>query len=284
MEKAITHAEVVRYIELTKYKCELELKKNLIDTSKDKQDKQDATPPSPIEAELGKVSQQLQALLEKFEAMDFSVVLLEERKITDLNKEIGACSGEELLIALKNKSGKVYAALAARNSLLRQNFESRLDIARALILINRLSKEDKPMLLEVVASTDLDEPIKLACDQQTKGDLVRFLNRLSINVCVNDTNIERADKIALSEVSMVIANRKTWIPEVVVDAVKTNVERINTLSVKLQVLNAKRQVENFSNAEEEQFVAIQEEYLKLLKEQDKLLKDFSDNELVFRPV
>lgn len=280
MEDVITQSEVMQYIELTKLKYDLTIKKIYAETN---EKGTDPSLTSSVVLRLKKVSQEFESLLTKFKRVGFRIVLLLESELNDLTKDINNLEKDEILVGLTKKSGRAYELLFKRNSIIKQNIERKEDVAKTNILINLLSNSEREALESALSAGKLIESIKLMCDHNKCNKLTIFLNRLNIGVTLRDGVLDGTEDVVSKEIRVVIANKATWVPEVIANKVRTNVELINTLSVKLQVLNAKRQVEIFSEKQELDFVAMQEEYLKLLKEQDSLLKDVSkDEELVYK--
>lgn len=273
MDITITQNEVLHYIELTKRKYELEFKTNYASTDEKSV------------AELRRITPVLARIADKFKCANFLVALFAESKIMESSEQLKKCGREDVKNAVMARTGPIYELMVSFNRLLKQNFESREDLAKLHIFINALPTEERETILESIRFGTILDPIALDCSKQMKSNLVRFLCRIGIPAYLEGEKLRKADANILNEVCVSTPSKKIWVPLEIAEKVKNNFETIQLFSARMQVINAERQLKTLTAEKEQEFIGLQQRYLVLLQERDELLKEFSkENELVYKPL
>lgn len=277
MEVVITQSEVIRYIELIKQRHECEFRIAYLIEDKKTDDK--------AAADLKSISQQTEKLMEKFGQANFKAALVSGAKIIELKDKLKKCKKEDTKNALKNKNDAIYELMVAFNKLLKQNFEKREDIAKLNIFVNNLTNNERELVLNIIETCIVTARLSLNCSKPMKANIVKFMNRIGINVSLEGEVIGIAERHIPYEVCVTTPSKRVWVSLENAEKVKTNLQTIQLLSARLQVINAERQLKQFPAEREQEFVSLQEKYLILLKERDELLKDFTkENEIAYKPL
>jgi hypothetical protein len=230
---------------------------------------------SHYESKLASASRQLEEIALKMERAGIRLTLPNELELSRLNCELSAHPAKELADAMRQRSGPVWDALAARGALLRRNFEDRENIAKLSLLAAHLQKDVRDSLHEQVRKGSVSAAVPILKGEETVGRKVALvLGRLGMPAELKDGMLSPCANVA--EIPVQLQNRRVWVLPEVRERLGENMKKLEMISPQIQVRNAVRHVKTFSEDEEKEFARIQNEYLKLLKEQDELLKDFDE--------
>lgn len=274
-ELTITLSDIIRLIELSKKRAELDFKAKV-------------TTDSSGDAELRPVSAQIAVLTDKFLKAGMSVAMPREKQINDFNDELKKFKDKDILEALRSKHGGIYELLSARGILLKENYDNRANIAKINILLSRFPVTTRVKLLDALRNGKLSQDISVEGDEKSKLLLVKLFARLGIMVFMDGKLLSsmpsEKDVMEMKEIPVAIGNSCVWVSQGSADSLIELNNKIKQISTKIQLRNAERQVRVFNEKEEQEFAQLQTDYLSLLKDQDALLAEYytEEKELVFR--
>ncbi len=267
----ITLSDIVAYIEANKRVAELRFKEKLLGI--DKKDETDETKKEILQLEnlRGKIGKTLVQL-------DLTVAMPHETKIHELTKKLEGVPEEKIAQALREKKGHLYETLVERGTIIRSNFENRLEIAKIHLLMLQFPKEIRVALRELLRNGKIDGNI--SCAQNRNTDLfIRLLSRVGIQVAyAENAFIAPPIQQDVEEIPLILQNRKIWVHRSKKEQISGLDGELQRISTKIQLWNAERQVKVFSESEEKEFGDLQSEYLLLLKNIDELLDEYAQEE------
>lgn len=272
-EKKISFYDISKLIELNKEKAELQFKLLYALANTNSVSKETAVE---LESSIAKVSASHSFILSKLNAAGISFALPNENTINELSVQVNGFNPNDIIAAVKTKSGPTYELMGKRAVLVKKNYESRENIGKMLLLIANIGKKNKELsgkLLEAVKSGGnplLASDISLLTPKELHH-LGNLFHRVGLSFPDHKT----------VEVPIPMNHRVVWIDQKSSTDLLSNFDKIKSLSTKIQLRNAERQVKVFDDNEEKEFVELQHEYLKLLKEQDSILKSFNEEEIEF---
>lgn len=221
-----------------------------------------------ISLELSSIEDELESLEKKLKKFD--LVLPDQNKLDELNKELSSLGKEELYELMESKQGEEYNLLKERGELLKQVFENREEIAGLNIMINDLSSKEKKQFLSILRdrSKFSEESFLKLKDEKKRKKLMKLFSRLGFSVS--------GDYIDSEEKKIYVCSKPIWVPVTMLKKIEDLNKNLTELSKKIQLLNAQKQIKVFSENEEKEFESVQTKYLSLLKEQDSILHDFGE--------
>ena len=268
MPGALNLKDIMKLLELNKSRAELVFRIGL-------QQDDDSAEVKSRETRLHFMQHELNTLLEHITSAGVIVPLPKERELSRLNESLSSYTTRDLADAMKKGTGPVYALLAERGALLKQNFMNRENIAKLALLLSRLQKDVREAVAGAVRNGKIDTPIPIIEGEKALGmKVASILGRLGMPSEVRDGALVPAER--QHEIFVQLPNRRVWVTPEVHGKLSVNLQKFSELAPKIQHRNAVRQVKVFNEEEEKEFNALQNEYLMLLKEQDELLKEFEE--------
>lgn len=262
-------------LELNKKKAELEFRKTLLQKSGTTGEKLEE-----VHEKLERAKEHASAMEKKLKEGGVDIIQPFGRKIAEFNSELKQLPTDEIINAMKTKTGDTYRLLAERGEIIKSNYGNRANIAKISILVADLDGERKIRLFEALWRGGISERISLTDWKNEKARmLAKLISRTGVKAGITDGHIS-GDAKGEGDVSLQLSNRKVWVSSSVSEQLTRNLERIKEINPKIQLKTAEKQIRILSDDEEEEFVSLQGEYLKLLKEQDALLKEYEDEESI----
>jgi hypothetical protein len=253
-----TAKNLVRLIELNKRRAELEFKSSVLGQE--------------CKKELDEVA------AEAVKLASIAIILPNQKKLDEFTASLSTYTPEQMKEAISGRSGKAYETLQERGAIVKANYENRVEIAKLLIEMQKLSVDERTRLAGAISEGVVTETIPLgSVDDAGRVRIARFMRRCGIGCMISEKDlVSGAD--GWNEVRLLISNRAVWVNEDVRTKLEANLKKTQGISMKVQLRNAERQVLVFNETQEKDFESLQKEYLELLKEQDELLKDFNREE------
>lgn len=234
------------------------------------------------DVELRRVVSNADELADKAKAAGVSLIFPNQTKLDEYAEALEAFPPDAIREGLKVRDGKAYQTLKERGMIVKKNFENRSEIAKLLILVAGMAKEERGAAESAIASGAVEAPIGVASlGEQSGKRLARFMRRCGI-ACVSSENLlnPAPDEGVEKEARIEMPNRWVWVSEGSKALLEENLRKMQCLNARIQLKNAERQIKTFSDEEEGVFATLQMEYLTLLKEQDELLKEFNEEDLL----
>ncbi len=234
------------------------------------------------DVELRRVVSNADELADKARAAGVSLIFPNQTKLDEYAEALEAFPPDAIREGLKIRDGKAYQALKERGMIVKKNFENRSEIAKLLILVAGMAKEERGAAESAIASGAVETPISVASlGEQSGKRLARFMRRCGIACAASDILLNPApDGGGEKEARVEMPNRWVWVSEGSKALLEENLRKMQHLNARIQLKNAERQIKTFSDEEEGVFATLQSEYLALLKEQDELLKEFNEEDLL----
>lgn len=232
------------------------------------------------DVELRRVTAHAEELSDKAKSAGVRLIYPNQTKLDEYAEALEAFPVDAIREGMKIRDGRAYQTLKERGMIVKGNFENRSEIAKLLILIAGMPRDEKAALEAVVAAGAIEAPINLASmDEQAGKRLARFMRRCGISCIVSGQTLAPApDDGVEKEARVELPNRWVWVSEGSKALLEENLRKMQSLNAKIQLKNAERQIKVFSEEEEGVFATLQREYLGLLKEQDELLKEFNEED------
>ncbi|MCI0503735.1 hypothetical protein L0Y65_03420 [Candidatus Micrarchaeota archaeon] len=263
----LTARDLARLIELNKKKAELQFQASVLGVTPD--------------GELRRVSVNAEELSERAKAAGIRLVFPNQDRLDELASALEEFPPDAIRAGIKVRDGKAYQTLKDRGMIVKKNFENRAEIAKLLIIIARMSEEERNEALRAIAAGALDKPLSAtSIDECTRAKLARFLRRCGIMCALSGSGLLpsgeglEGDK----EIRIEMQNRCVWVAESARGRLEENLKKMQNLNARIQLKNAERQIKVFSEEEENVFATLQKEYLDLLKEQDEVLREFNEED------
>jgi len=263
---ALTARDLSRLIELNKKKAELQFQAKVLGASS--------------EGELRRVSSNADELADRAKAAGIRLVFPSQDMLDELASALDEFPPDAIREGIKVRDGKAYQTLKERGMIVKKNFENRSEIAKLLIIIARMSEEERNGALRAIASGAFEKPLAASSlDEAARAKLARFLRRCGINCTQLGNELMPANDAACEqEIRIQMPNRSVWVNESAKGRLEENLKKMQHLNARIQLKNAERQIKVFSEEEEGVFATLQKEYLELLKEQDEVLREFNEEE------
>ena len=260
----IEYPKISRWFELQKQKAEDEFKIKYYNLQSQIEELEDT------KAELQAVQKKLSELEAHFEKEDFKIVITNQKRIKELQDTINGYEFNDILSAMKEKSGELYVLLQEKADLASTNYQERDTLAKLLVLALKLSPQDRNAVYKILEKGCISKKLNLGSD----APLVhRFLTRLKIAVILEGESLSPGP-IERCEVPVLIHARRIWLP-------KETAEKVSEMEKKLKELSARMHIKI---AQSELNSDLQSEYLAILQEQDKLLSYHKEEEALFLPL
>jgi len=272
MADKVTLKDVISLVELNKARAEQSFRLNTLTDAKPEE-------AEAMKSRLAELQNKIERISQTIKKTGAIIAMPNEKEIARLNDSLSSCTAQDMLDAMKKKSGDTYSIMVARGALMKKNFENRENIAKLALLTAGLQKDVKEAIAEAVRAGSFDSPIPLLdSDEKAGNKIAALLGRLGIMAeCTGGALVKATNGL---ELAIKLNNRTVWVTPELHDKLNANLAKIREISPKIQLKNAVRQIKQFDDEEEKEFAAIQGEYLQLLKEQDDLLKDFLDEEKI----
>ncbi|MEM4366927.1 MAG: hypothetical protein QW035_02235 [Candidatus Anstonellales archaeon] len=187
-----------------------------------------------------------------------------QNNIEALTARISAHTEQEVVKALREKSGELYELIKSRGVLIRQNFDRQEDIARLICFVNRLGGSEEIIKMVKEGKWDREMQVKDA------AELAKHLNRAGITCKAQGDKVvpgEMEEKERLIQVD----ERKIWLPAQKAEELERLLKELNEVNLKIQLKNAERQIKVFSEQEEKDFTELQIKYLELIKKKKEII-------------
>ncbi len=195
--------------------------------------------------------------------MDF--YLLNFNKLLE-TENISENSPDEKVKAIDEKKGELFDAIRTRLKILKENYDLRNELAKALLVISSLdSTEMKTEFLNSIKAKK-QMVVKHAEGEKVKKILTIF-SRLGLYGECEDTKF-------------VIQRDIVWLSGETADKMMDVLSQLKALEPQLQWKNAQRQIKDFTDEEENEFSDIQRKYLNLLNMRDQLIESYKKEETV----
>lgn len=212
-------------------------------------------------------------------AANITISLPNQKRLEELDESLSALPPEHIREAVQNKTGDIYAMLSERSRIARAVSENRLEVAKLLLAMLSLGKEQRNALASAVRAGILDGPLHIdTAGPATRKRIAQFMRRCGIGCRLSGTTIIADSEAGDEEVRMLMGSGAVWVSEEVRAKLEENMKKMRQVVARVQLRNAERQVRHFSDQEEKDFENLQHEYLTLLKEQDELLRGYHEEE------
>lgn len=295
IDSTITISDLKKFIELIKYRAELDFKKRYLILSNGTYENINNMIKD-IDNELLILETQIGDFNDKFSKVQLLVVMPKENKINEFNEQLKNFKDNEIFEGLKNKKGRAYEILAAKGTIIKENFDNRVDVAKVNIFVNGLTNKNKEIvgkIHEIIKNGSATSNILLEnVDEQECIVLTRLLKRIGIEVKLSGNMLsdgyelnnghttiqENSGRELIEEVSILIENKKIWVANKHAETVLAHQQKLKHISTRIQLRNAERQIKVFNDDEEKEFDELQQNYLNALKELDEILKNFNEEE------
>jgi hypothetical protein len=259
--------DLARLLELNKKKAELEFQARILNQKPD--------------GELRRVSALAGEFEDKAKSAGVRLIYPNQERLDCYAKELEAFPADAIREGLKVKDGRAYQTLKERGMIIKKNYENRAEIAKLLILIARMGKDEGDALANAIASGGISAPLRASTlDEGSRAKLARFLRRCGIMCALSGEELSPAggDGEGEKEIRIEMPSRCVWVSEDSRKPLEENLKKMNDLNARIQLKNAERQIKVFTEEEETLFASLQKDYLDLLKEQDELLREFNKEE------
>ncbi|MFH0885458.1 MAG: hypothetical protein V1861_07150 [Candidatus Micrarchaeota archaeon] len=258
--------DLARLIELNKKKAELEFQVRILGAKPD--------------VELRRVVSNANELAEKAKAAGISLIFPNQTKLDEYAEALDAFPADAIKEGLKIRDGRAYQTLKERGIIVKKNFENRSEIAKLLIIIAGMAKDEREAIESAISAGSIESPVSVASLGEESGKrIARFMRRCGIACVACGTELKVApDEAVEKETRIELPNRWVWVSEGSKALLEENLRKMQHLNARIQLKNAERQIKTFSEEEEGVFATLQMEYLVLLKEQDELLREFNEED------
>ena len=186
-----------------------------------------------------------------------------QKKLEELQAQIGEKPQDELDMALRGRSGELYDMLRERGKILKRNVEARNEIGKLVLLSRALY----PGLCSKIADAVKEGRVP-DVEAQSLGvrleRIVLALNRMGIPCKVGEGKLVSSEE-PWGEAKVFMNNGHIWIPKDSLERFNRNEIELEQVGIRLQVKNAERQVREFGEAETKEFEDLQNRYIGLLR-------------------
>lgn len=250
--------KIIKLVELTVEKESLVLKAEYTKQKEPEKSEKLHKKIKAIDEEISVNSNLLKSAGIDFYLLDFDR-LIETEKISEH-------SPEEKAKAIDEKSGELFDLIKTRLQILRENYDHRNELAKALTVISSLDSVE--MRTEFLNSIKAKKQmvIKHAEGEKVKRILTIF-SRLGLHGPCEDKKF-------------IIQRDVVWLNGETAVKMDEILSGLKALEPQLQWKNAQRQIKNFSEEEENEFSDIQRKYLDLLNARDNLVESYKKEEIV----
>lgn len=196
----------------------------------------------------------------KSNGVDFYLIgfeqLLETERISDYPLA-------EKVRAIDLKEGELFQLIKNRLSLLKENLEVKHELAKALLLIAKIT--DQSAKAEFLNAIKKKKPIPPSPDNDKYKRLLTIFSRLGLysNSC---------------EQKFVIQRDVVWLEKDKAEKMNTVLSQLKEIEPQLQWKNAERQIKRFTEEEESEFAEIQKKYLDLINMRDAIINEYKKRE------
>lgn len=259
MEDRITAREIGAYIELKKKVAEEEYKLNYIQNTAGDH----SSLIEEIEDELREERAKMKIIEGKMEAKNLKLIVPNQKRIEEYSELISRLPREEVLEAIKSKSGDSYIYLSERGKLIKRNIENKNEIGKLNVLLANASPEVQACVRETLVKGGPGEP-EADFDGEDGAKIIRLLNRVGMKCKSAEGKLVKSTD-DLGENRVLANNEYFWVPSNKLDTFTENEKVLATVSVKLQVKNAEMQAITFNEEQQKEFQGLQGKYMELLK-------------------
>ncbi|MEM3111815.1 MAG: hypothetical protein QXY90_02055 [Candidatus Anstonellales archaeon] len=220
------------------------------------------------------VEEKLEPVEKRLRMVDLVMISPKKEIIDQLTEEINAYTQEERYMAMIQKRGPLYEKMKQRASLARRNYENREEIARLILLVNSLQREEAEGIKRM-AELEGEESVDLSnVEDDKKLEILVLLNRIGIPAVVVGNKLVRSSEEDKSEVERLVEKeKKVWIRKEKAAEFDRNERLIEEANKKLQKLNAIRQIRQLEDKEYDEFVKAQNDYLEGIERRKEFLNE-----------